>query len=99
YLNETGPTSISDLAETFAVEASLLRRLVKFLGVAGVPGETRTYQHEDLFDIDWQALEQDDVVHLTHTVALDDTPRFSSSETAVLIAGLHAVQELLPAPM
>jgi proteasome accessory factor C len=99
YLQDTGPTSISDLSATFGVEAPLLRRLVRFLGVAGVPGETRTYQHEDLFDIDWEALEQHDVVHLTHTVALDDTPRFSSSETAALIAGLHAVQSLLPAPM
>src|SRR5690606_8932644 len=67
-----------------------------FLGTAGVPGETHTYQPEDLFDIDWDAFEQDDIVSLTQTVAIEETPRFSASEYAALIAGLHALQDVLP---
>lgn len=96
YLKENGPTSVVDLARMFAVDPTELRHLVRFLGVAGVPGETQTYQHEDLFDIDWEALEQHDQVSLTRTVAVDETPRFSSIETAALTAGLHALVPLLP---
>ncbi len=99
YLKEHGPTRVTDLASIFGVDARVVRKLVRFLGVAGVPGETQTYQHEDLFDIDWDALEQHDIVSLTQTVAVDDTPRFSSAETSALIAGLHALTPMLPAEM
>lgn len=97
YLREHGPTPVQRLAEVFEVPAELLRGLVRFLGTAGVPGETLSYQHEDLFDIDWDALEQHDVVSLTQTVAVDEAPRFAQTETAALIAGLHALTPLLPA--
>ncbi len=96
YLREHGPTPVPRLAEAFDVPAELLRALVRFLGTAGVPGETLSYQHEDLFDIDWDALEQHDVVSLTQTVAVDEAPRFAQTETAALIAGLHALTPLLP---
>lgn len=96
YLREHGPTSATDLAETFDVSPAMLRSLVEFLGTAGVPGETMTYQDEDLFDIDWDALESDDVVSLTRTVAVDDAPRFAPAETAALMAGLQALTPVLP---
>lgn len=99
YLKEQGPTRVADLASMFGVSAATIRKLVRFLGVAGVPGETQTYQHEDLFDIDWDALEQHDVVSLTQTVAVDETPRFSSTETSAMIAGLHALTPMLPSEM
>ena len=95
YLREHGPTSIDELAEAFSVKPTLLRALVRFLGTAGVPGETLSYQHEDLFDIDWDALEQHDIVSLTRTVAVDDAPRFAPTETAALIAGLQALTGVL----
>ncbi len=98
-LREHGPTTVTDLAAMFDVDAATVRKLVRFLGVAGVPGETQTYQHEDLFDIDWDALEQHDIVSLTQTVAVDDTPRFSSAETSAMIAGLHALTPMLPSSM
>lgn len=96
YLDEHGPTPVEDLARAFAVDPALLRRLVRFLGTAGVPGETMSYQHEDLFDIDWDALEERDVVSLTRIVAVDGTPRFAPIETAALIAGLQALTAVLP---
>lgn len=97
YLRESGPVPVSRLASDFGVEPDEMRDLVRFLGTAGVPGETLSYQHEDLFDIDWDALEQHDLASLTRTVAVDDTPRFAPSETAALIAGLHALTPVLPA--
>jgi len=63
--------------------------------MSGVPGETRTYQHEDLFDIDWDSLEHG-IVSLVRTVAVDDAPRFAPAETAALIAGLQSLAALLP---
>ncbi|WP_024355799.1 helix-turn-helix transcriptional regulator [Leucobacter chironomi] len=97
YLREHGPTPVPQLAAAFDVAPDLLRGLVRFLGTAGVPGETLSYQDEDLFDIDWDALERDDVVSLTRTVAVDDAPRFAPAETAALIAGLQALTPMLPA--
>ena len=96
YLREHGPTTVTELADAFDVAPDLLRTLVRFLGTAGVPGETLSYQHEDLFDIDWDALERDDMVSLTRTVAVDDAPRFAPTETAALVAGLHTLTAVLP---
>lgn len=97
YLREHGPTPLPELALTFDVDETLLRKLISFLGTAGIPGETLAYQHNDLFDIDWDAFETQDIVSLTHTVAIDDTPRFTGVETSALLAGLHALGPLLSA--
>ncbi|QIK61843.1 WYL domain-containing protein [Leucobacter viscericola] len=96
YLAEHGPTTVTELAAAFDVSPSLLRKLVTILGTAGVPGETLTYQDDDLFDINWDAFEHDDLVSLTKVVGVDDAPRFAPAETAALIAGLHALTGVLP---
>lgn len=95
YLREHGPTPVAELARTFEVPPSLLRRLVTFLATAGIPGETLAYQHDDLFDIDWDAFEEHDIVALTHTVAIEEAPRFTGTETAALLAGLNALRPML----
>ncbi|KAM9862543.1 YafY family protein [Leucobacter sp. BZR 635] len=95
YLREHGPTPIAELAETFEVDPDMLRGLIRFLGTAGIPGETLSYQHNDLFDIDWDEFEERDTVSLTQTVAIEETPRFTGVETAALLAGLAALQPLL----
>ncbi|HUH52788.1 MAG TPA: WYL domain-containing protein [Microbacteriaceae bacterium] len=99
YLIANGATPIVVLAESFNVSANTIRNLATFLGMAGIPGETLTYQDQDLFDINWTALEEEDVLELVHTIAVDDTPRFSGAETAALMAGLHLLHDLLPAEM
>lgn len=97
YLREHGPTPVEELAKTFAADATVLRRLITFLGTAGIPGETLAYQHNDLFDIDWDAFEHEGIVSLTHTVAIEEAPRFTGAETAALLAGLHALTPMLSA--
>lgn len=97
YLVERGPTPLTELAESFAVDPRVLRQLIPFLGMAGIPGETSTYQHEDLFDLDWDAFEEHEIVSLTRVIAVDDTPRFSGAESAALLAGLQSLLPLLPA--
>lgn len=96
FLRERDGVPVAEVAERFNVSPDEVRELVTFLGTAGVPGETLSYQHEDLFDIDWYALEAHDEVRLTQVIAVDDAPRFAPAETAALIAGLHALTPLLP---
>ena len=96
YLREQdAPVAVSHLADRFGVPEKLIRSLVSFLGTAGVPGETMSYQHEDLFDIDWDLLETADEVWLSRTVAVDEAPRFAPTETAALLAGLNALIPVL----
>ena len=52
----------------------------ELIAVSGVPGDTDSYQHGDLFDIDWDAFEEHDEIVLTNLVAIDDSPRFSARE-------------------
>lgn len=95
YLQQHGRVSVSDAASHFRVPPATLRKLAVFLGTAGVPGETGTYQHEDLFDINWDALEFHDELELIQTVGVEDTPRFTSSQAAALLAGLNSISLLL----
>jgi proteasome accessory factor C len=89
YLLEYGPTPIKELAEHFNVDAQTVRSIIRFFGTAGIPGETATYQDEDLFDIDWDALDDRDEAVLIRTVVVDEHPRFSAREVAALLAGLQ----------
>lgn len=89
------PVAVSVLAERFSVSPKLIRDLVRFLGTAGVPGETMSYQDEDLFDLDWDLLEGSDEVWLTRTVAVDEAPRFAPAETVAIVAGLNALIPVL----
>ena len=94
FLIERGTVSVREAAEHFAVKPELVRDAVKLIAVSGVPGETSTYQYEDLFDIAWDDFEDNDQIVLTNQVALDDSPRFSAREAAALIAGLQYLSAL-----
>ncbi|RLP72612.1 WYL domain-containing protein [Mycetocola manganoxydans] len=89
-----GSVRVADAARHFGVDEDQIRESVRLIAVSGVPGETSSYQHEDLFDIDWDAFEQDDEIVITHLVAIDDSPRFSAREAAALIAGLQYLSSL-----
>jgi proteasome accessory factor C len=89
FLLEHSPVSVDHLASTFELSREQVRELVALLAVSGVPGHSGAYQHQDLFDIDWDLFEQSDVVELWNHVALEATPRFSSREAATLVAGLN----------
>ncbi|WP_368496142.1 helix-turn-helix transcriptional regulator [Herbiconiux sp. A18JL235] len=94
YLIDIGRVSVADAAAHFQVSEQQIRDAVSLIAVSGVPGETTQYQHGDLFDIAWDALEEHDEIVITHMVALDDSPRFSAREAAALIAGLQYLQSL-----
>lgn len=98
FLRNSGPVTVAELAQRFSISEKTVRELVTFLGTAGIPGETHTYQPEDLFDIDWDAFERHDTVSLTHIVAVDQTPRFAPAEHSALLAGLHTLSEIMSEP-
>lgn len=94
YLMDHDRVSVSEAAEHFAVEPDQIRDAVNLIAVSGLPGDTSAYQHDDLFDIDWDAFEIDDEIVLTHRVAIDDSPRFSAREASALIMGLQYLSAL-----
>jgi proteasome accessory factor C len=93
YLIEQNQVSVRDAARHFAVSEETIREAVLLIAVSGVPGTDSNYQHGDLFDIDWDAFETDEII-ITQLVAIDDSPRFSAREASALIAGLQYLQSL-----
>lgn len=94
YLVDAGQVSVADAAAHFELTPEEIRDAVRLIAVSGIPGQTHTYQHGDLFDISWDEFEQHDLIVLTHQVAIDDAPRFSAREAAALIAGLQYLAAL-----
>jgi proteasome accessory factor C len=94
FLMDHDRISVTEVAEHFGMKAEQIRDAVRLIGVSGIPGETASYQHEDLFDISWDDFEDNDQIVLTHRVAIDDSPRFSAREASALIAGLQYLSAL-----
>jgi proteasome accessory factor C len=94
FLVDRERTSVTEAAEHFGVKPELIREAVRLIAVSGVPGETRTYQYEDLFDIAWDDFDDNDQIVITNLVAIDEAPRFSAREAAALIAGLQYLSSL-----
>jgi len=94
YLIDHESVSVAEAAAHFDVSPEQIREAVRLIAVSGVPGETSTYQYEDLFDIAWDDFEDNDQIVLTNPVAIDDSPRFSAREAAALIAGLQYLSSL-----
>lgn len=94
YLMDHESVSVSAVAAHFGVSPERVRDAVSLIAMSGIPGETRQYQHGDLFDIHWEEFENNDNIVLTHLVAIDDSPRFSAREAAALIAGLQYLSSL-----
>lgn len=94
YLMDHDRVSVTEAAQQFGVSEPQIREAVRLIAVSGVPGDTSTYQHDDLFDIAWDDFEDNDQIVLTNLVAIDDSPRFSGREAAALIAGLQYLSAL-----
>lgn len=94
YLMDHDRVGVRAAAEHFGVAPEQIRDAVNLIAVSGLPGQTSAYQHDDLFDIDWDAFELDDEIVLTNRVAIDDSPRFSAREASALIMGLQYLSAL-----
>ena len=89
YLLEQRVVDVAEAAQHFGMTEAEIRDAVRLIATSGLPGSTGTYQPNDLFDIDWDSFEDDDVIVIVHHVAIDDAPRLSAREAAALIAGLQ----------
>ena len=89
YLLEQRVVDVAEAAQHFGMTEEEIRDAVRLIATSGLPGSTGTYQPNDLFDIDWDSFEDDDVIVIVHHVAIDDAPRLSAREAAALMAGLQ----------
>ncbi len=96
YLLNHSPVALADIAQHFDITLAQAEELIRLLAMSGIPGETGSYQHEDLFDINWELFEEHKEVELWTHVGVDSTPRFSAREAAVLVAGLQYISSIVP---
>ncbi|UOE45088.1 helix-turn-helix transcriptional regulator [Agromyces larvae] len=94
YLLERRVVGVAEAAAHFGVDEVQIRAAVERIATSGLPGDTGTYQANDLFDIDWGAFEDEDLIIIVHHVAIDDAPRLSSREAAALITAVQYLSTL-----
>lgn len=92
YLLERGEVSLEEAAKEFDVSTADMRAMVEKLTVIGLPGDSGYWQQpHELFDINWDLLDEQDVIEITNDVGLRRVPRFTAREAAALLAGLQMV--------
>lgn len=90
YLIGKGEVSVAEAADEFEVTPEQMREMVQKLTVIGRPGDGGFWQlPHDLFDIDWDLLDERDLIVITNTVGLERAPRLTAREAAALLAGLQ----------
>jgi proteasome accessory factor C len=95
YLMGKGEVSVAEAADEFEVTPAQMRAMVEKLTVIGLPGEGGFWQlHNDLFDIDWDLLDDEDLIVITNSVGLERSPKLTAREAAALLAGLQLARSL-----
>lgn len=95
YLVGKGEVSIAEAADEFDVTPDQMRAMVEKLTVIGLPGDGGFWQlPHDLFDINWDLLDERDLIVITNTVGLERSPKLSAREAAALLAGLQLARTL-----
>lgn len=95
YLLGKGEVSIAEAADEFEVTPEQMRSMVEKLTVIGLPGERGYWQmSNDLFDIDWDLLDERDLIVITNSVGLERSPKLTAREAAALLAGLQLARTL-----
>ncbi len=95
YLIGKGEVSIAEAADEFDVTPDQMRAMVEKLTVIGLPGDGGYWQMaNDLFDIDWDLLDQRDLIVITNSVGLERAPKLTAREAAALLAGLQLARTI-----
>jgi len=95
YLISKGEVTVAEAAADFDVSETQMRAMVEKLTVIGRPGDAGYWQMaNDLFDIDWDLLDEHDRISLTNAVGLEHAPRLTAREAAALLAGLQLARSL-----
>ncbi|MCE7480646.1 MULTISPECIES: YafY family protein [Microbacterium] len=92
YLLERGQVSLAEASDEFGVTVDEMRSMVEKLTVIGLPGDAGYWQQpHEMFDINWDLLDEEGVIEITNDVGLRRVPRFTAREAAALLAGLQVV--------
>ncbi len=95
YLVGKGEVSIAEAADEFDVTPDQMRTMVERLTVIGLPGDGGYWQmSNDLFDIDWDLLDERDIIVITNSVGLERSPKLTAREAAALLAGLQLARTI-----
>ena len=89
YLQRRGEVSVEEVAREFGVSAQTIRADVNVLLYCGLPG----LGMGDLIDVDFEALEGEDVIRLSNADYLARPLRLDTTEAAALVVGLRALLE------
>ena len=87
YLQHRGEISVAEAARDFGVTPRVIRRDINVLLFCGLPG----LGMGDLIDVDFDALEGEDVIRLSNADYLTRPLRLDTTEAAALVAGLRAL--------
>ena len=89
YLRARGSVSVEEAAREFGVRPATIRRDIGVLMFCGLPG----LGMGDLIEVDFDALEGEDVIRLSNADYLARPLRLDTTEAAALVAGLRALLE------
>lgn len=95
YLIGKGEVSILEAADEFDVTPDQMRSMVEKLTVIGLPGDGGYWQMaNELFDIDWDLLDERDIIVITNSVGLERSPKLTAREATALLAGLQLARTI-----
>jgi proteasome accessory factor C len=95
YLIGKGEVSIDEAAAEFDVTPAQMRAMVEKLTVIGLPGDGGYWQMpNELFDIDWELLDDRDTIAITNSVGLERAPKLTAREAAALLTGLQLAKTI-----
>ena len=89
YLRAREAVSVEEAAREFGVRPATIRRDINVLMFCGLPG----LGMGDLIEVDFDALEGEDVIRLSNADYLARPLRLDSTEAAALVVGLRALLE------
>jgi proteasome accessory factor C len=89
YLRARDAVSVEEAAREFRVPPATIRRDISVLMFCGLPG----LGMGDLIEVDFDALEGEDVIRLSNADYLTRPLRLDSTEAAALVVGLRALLE------
>jgi proteasome accessory factor C len=95
YLIGKGEVPIDEAAVEFDVTPTQMRAMVEKLTVIGLPGDGGYWQMpNELFDIDWELLDERDTISITNSVGLERAPKLTAREAAALLTGLQLAKTI-----
>jgi proteasome accessory factor C len=90
YLGKHKTVPIETLAAHFGVSEDAIESAVRTLGVSGVG----RYATNEIFDVNYAALDEDRIVDVANLQAIDEVPRLSTAEAAIFLSGLSYLRSI-----